>query len=156
MIVEEMTVIPLMILIITGIVTYSNYHNREMDKAKRSFYVMFGIFLSAICFIIVMATLPYIRPNYWKTKEAIKNNSYSLVQGKVENFNPTDGRGYHESFEINGIKFIYSDYSRHLYGFNKTSLKGGPIKGNDQELRIGYVWNEYYDQNVIVLIESKK
>ena len=72
----------------------------------------------------------------------------------VENFDPMPYEGHaNETFEINGVKFSYSDYIVHP-GYNNTKSHGGVIKENGQHLKIGYVYlNETYG-NIIVYIEQ--
>ena len=58
-----------------------------------------------------------------------------------------------ETFEINGVKFSYSDYNIHP-GYNNTKSHGGVITGNGQHLKIRYVYfNEVYG-NIIMYIEE--
>lgn len=78
--------------------------------------------------------------------------NYEIVEGFVEDFEPMpyDGHG-NESFEINGVKFSYSDYIN-ICGYNNAKSHGGVIEGNGQHLKIGYI--SYNKMNVIVYIEQ--
>ena len=91
---------------------------------------------------------------YNKTVGAYGRGEYQIVEGYVENFDPMPYEGHaDESFEINGVKFSYSDYNIHP-GYNNTKSHGGVIKENGQHLKIGYVYlNETYG-NIIVYIEQ--
>ena len=65
---------------------------------------------------------------------------------------PSDGKN-HETFEINGVEFSYSDYNTQA-GYNNTKSHGGAITGNGQHLKIRYVYfNETYG-NIILYIEE--
>ncbi len=109
--------------------------------------ILFVAFLSAI---ILIAQLDM----YNKTVGAYSRGEYQIVEGYVENFDPMPYSGHaDESFEINGVKFSYSDYNIHT-GYNNTKSHGGVIKENGQHLKIGYVYlNETYG-NIIVYIEQ--
>ena len=89
-----------------------------------------------------------------RTVGAYKDGNYKIVEGYVENFNPMPYEGHSdESFEINGVKFAYSDYSVQP-GYNNSKSHGGVVVGDGQHLKIGYVYyNETYG-NIIVYIEQ--
>ena len=85
---------------------------------------------------------------------AYENGEYEIVEGYVENFDPMPGECQKdESFEINGVKFSYSDY-RITFGYNNAKSHGGVIDGNGQHLKIGYVVDN--GENKIVYIEQLK
>lgn len=111
----------------------------------------------AFVFVLVLAlvTTSFQINMYNKTVGAYRKGDYKIAEGYVENFVPMpyEGRGNEESFEINGVKFSYSDYSIQS-GYHNSKSHGGVIQGNGQHLRIGYVYyNEIYG-NVIVYIEQ--
>ena len=89
-----------------------------------------------------------------KTVGAYNKGDYEIVEGYVENFIPMPYEGHSdESFEINGVKFSYSDYSVQP-GYNNSKSHGGVVVGDGQHLKIGYVYyNETYG-NIIVYIEQ--
>ncbi len=91
---------------------------------------------------------------YNKTAGAYRRGEYEIVEGCVENFDPMPYHGKkNESFEIDGVKFFYSDYNDQP-GYNRSRSHGGVIKGNEQRLKIGYVYvNETYG-NIIIYIEQ--
>ena len=85
---------------------------------------------------------------------AYKDGEYQVVDGYVENFDLMPYEGHKdESFEINSVKFSYSDYNI-TFGYNNAKSHGGVIKGNGQHLKIGYVVNN--GENIIVYIEQLK
>ena len=91
---------------------------------------------------------------YEKTIVAYNNDDYEIVEGYVENFIPMPYEGHsYESFEINGVRFSYSDYNIG-FGYNNTKSHGGVIEGNAQHLKIGYVVDN--GENIIVYIEQLK
>ena len=85
---------------------------------------------------------------------AYERGEYQTVEGYVENFDPMPYTGKKdESFEINGVKFAYSDYNIQP-GYNNAKSHGGVITGNGQHLKIGYVYLNETHGNVIVFIEE--
>ncbi len=89
---------------------------------------------------------------YKNTVGAYKAGDYEIVEGYVENFVPMPYEGHsEESFEINGVKFSYSDYQI-TFGYNNAKSHGGVIAGNGQYLKVGYVVDN--DTNIIVYIEQ--
>lgn len=118
-----------------------------VSHGARIFCYIIAVFLF-ICFAV---TLLFHVDMYNKTVGAYKDGEYQTVEGYVENFEPMsdDGRG-NESFEINGVRFSYSDNDI-IQGYNDAN---GVITGNGQHLKIGYVYfNEEYG-NIIVYIEE--
>ena len=112
--------------------------------------------LCAIVFVTLLSSVVLIAQfnMYNETVGAYNRGEYQTVEGYVENFVPMPYEGHtNESFEINGIKFSYSDYNIHP-GYNNTKSHGGVIKENGQHLKIGYVYlNDTYG-NIIVYIEQ--
>lgn len=104
-------------------------------------FALFGIVI--ICILIDM---------YRKTVIAYRNDDYQIVEGYVENFDPMPYGGHKdETFEINGVKFGYSDYTI-MIGYHNTKSHGGVIRDNGQYLKIGYI--QYNNENIIVYIEE--
>lgn len=69
-----------------------------------------------------------------------RNGHYETVEGYVEDFVPMPAEGHaHETFQINGIVFDYSDNTA-LQGYNNTKVYGGVISGNGQHLKIRYIY----------------
>ena len=108
-----------------------------------------------ICVAVLSIILGICKINmYTRTVGAYKKGDYMVVEGYVEDFIPMPYHGKsEESFEINGVKFSYSDYMVQ-YGYHNSKSHGGVITGNGQRLKIGYVYyNEQYG-NIIVYIEE--
>lgn len=104
-------------------------------------FVLFGIV--TICILIDM---------YRKTVIAYRNDDYQIVEGYVVNFDPMPYGGHKdETFEINDVKFGYSDYTI-MIGYHNTKSHGGVIRDNGQYLKIGYI--HYNNENIIVYIEE--
>ena len=85
---------------------------------------------------------------------AYERGEYQTVEGYVENFDPMPyGGKMDESFEINGVKFAYSDYNTQP-GYNNAKSHGGVITGDGQHLKIHYVYLNETHGNIIVYIEE--
>ncbi len=70
---------------------------------------------------------------------------YLTVEGYVEQFEPMPYSGHQmETFEVDGVRFEYSDYVLNA-GFNNTRSHGGPI---DEGV---YVRIDYIDNHILAL-----
>ena len=68
---------------------------------------------------------------------ALKSGDYEVVEGRVENFTPMPWEGHaDESFDVNGVRFSYSDYEI-TAGFNNSASHGGPVRSG-LPVRIAY------------------
>lgn len=124
-------------------------------KYTQSSYKVVKIFCAcAFSFVLILSSIVGLsQMNMYKNVVgAYKNGDYEIVEGYVQKFIPMPYEGHSdESFEINGVKFAYSDYSIQS-GYNNAKSHGGVIKGNGQHLKIGYV--SYNNENIIVYIEQ--
>ena len=89
---------------------------------------------------------------YQQIVVAYEEGNYQTVVGEVEKFTTmtSEGKGY-ETFEIDGVYFSYSDNIIHQ-GYRNSKTFGGVIKGDGQQLKIGYI--ETNSENIIVYIEE--
>ena len=99
--------------------------------------------LSGILFVALLSTVALIAQlnMYNKIVGAYSRGEYQIVEGYVENFKPMPYEGHaNETFEINGVKFSYSDYNiikiarrniNNLRYADGTTL----MAENDEELR---------------------
>lgn len=148
--------IPFILLIGTIFV----FHFYPEDLKKKGFIpaseikIVKKIFLCAIiieCIVIIVCIMSQI-DLYKETVVAYRNGDYQIVEGYVENFDPMPSYGHkYETFEINGVKFGYSDYTL-MIGYHNAKSHGGVITRNGQYFKIGYV--RYGNENVIVYIEQ--
>ena len=103
-----------------------------------------------VCGVVISSQLDM----YQNIVVAYEEGRYASVEGYVEDFIPMPAEGHaHETFQINGIEFDYSDYTV-LQGYNKTKVYGGVISGNGQHLKVRYIYYEPWDCNVIVYVEE--
>lgn len=123
--------------------------NRPISKFVRIYVILSGwLFLLFAVLWTAGATYSLFSSsaNY---ANALKNNEYKIVEGRVNNFVPAPAEGHGmESFEVNGVPFSYSDYII-TGGFNQTSSHGGPIKE-------GMLVRIAYKDGVILKIDIKK
>ena len=86
-------------------------------------------------------------------KEIYKNNNYNIIEGIVANFDPMPYAGHKkETFEVNGIKFSYSDYVSTIgyrQVFRKTRSHGGPIN-EGVYVKIYYIHDKKFNDNFII------
>lgn len=138
----------LVIILIAYIKKYGDIKKHDIHKKDYTMKVLFlriALYFSIICFCQLIDM-------YRKTAIAYRNGDYQIVEGYVENFDPMLRGGHkYETFEINGVKFGYSDYTV-MIGYHNTKSHGGVITHNGQYLKIGYVC--YGNENIIVYIEE--
>ena len=144
--------IMIFLMLIFPLIIKKSYKGKDV-KLSIKFGKLFC--LAGILFVALLSTVVLIAQlnMYNKIVGAYSRGEYQIVEGYVENFEPMPYEGHaDETFEINGVKFSYSDYNIHP-GYNNTKTHGGVIKENGQHLKIGYVYlNETYG-NIIVYIE---
>lgn len=76
--------------------------------------------------------------NFANLREAARDGSAQIAEGKVEQFVPMPYEGHaQETFVVNGQYFAYSDYDM-TKGFNQSQSHGGPLKEGLQ-VRITHV-----------------
>lgn len=87
-----------------------------------------------------------------ETKKKSLRNTCSVVEGTVTNFSPMPyGGNQLETFEVNQVKFGYSDYVI-TGGFNNTASHGGPIRSS-LHVRICYFERTSTNSNIIARLE---
>lgn len=129
------------------------YENNDVRINYKVVRIFCGCAFAFVALISVIVGVFQVNM-FSKTVGAYNKGDYEIVEGYVENFIPMPYEGHSdESFEINGVKFSYSDYSIQP-GYNNSKSHGGVVFGNGQHLKIGYVYyNEVYG-NIIVYIEQ--
>ena len=63
--------------------------------------------------------------DYRKAVNALQNGEAKVVEGRVDHYSQVPTKS--ESFDVNGVKFSYSD-NVIIAGFNHTAFHGGPIR----------------------------
>ncbi|UWX56354.1 hypothetical protein NYZ99_09200 [Maribacter litopenaei] len=155
----DMTHIVPIILAVGGIYTFLNAFkkNKKEDKNTKDYFsLILGLTMGIVFTVSSFVRISNSIEKFDKIKRSYRNNEYEVVEGKIENFDPMPYSGHkQESFTVSGIAFDYSDYYGNYYGFHNTASHGGAITKNGQEVRIGYI-TENYGQNVILKVELKK
>jgi hypothetical protein len=104
-------------------------------KFQRSSLFRWSFFLFGSAWTVGVATTTAV--GSYRAVEALRSGKYQTVEGRVSNFVPMPYQGHaDESFEVNGVRFSYSDYVI-TSGFNQSSSHGGPIK-EGLPVRIAY------------------
>ena len=130
---------------IVMVLLVSLIRKKVTDADKRKFITVIAVELCVIQVFLVIATAV----EYQKVYLPYKNNDFQTVEGKISAYETSS---VVEKFEINGVKFEYSDKNMML-GYNQIKENGGVINGNDEEVRIDYI--RYAGRNVIVSIYKK-
>lgn len=143
------------IVLFTALLIIFKKSNSEKNK-NTSYELLKVISMFGFCFVLLFNIIDLFSSldMYKKVAGGYESGNYEIVEGYVENFVPMhyDGHG-EESFEINGVEFSYSDFSKQS-GYNNTKSHGGVIEGNGQHLKIGYVYYNSTYGNIIVYIEQ--
>lgn len=132
------------------------WKNSQEGKYTIKSYKIVKIFCGCMAGFLLMITVLMGFSTVLEYKAVVgayESGEYEVAEGYVENFVPMPSEGMDESFEINGVKFSYSD-NRITFGYNNANSHGGVIEGNGQHLKIGYV--VINGQNTIVYIEQLK
>lgn len=118
-------------------------------KIAKIFFSGMIAFESILIFIAIISQIDM----YKETAIAYQNGDYQIVEGYVENFVPMGGSGWEpEKFEINGVKFEYSDARLISGGYYRA--KGDCIIADGQHLKVGYIYSGRDWGNIIVYIEE--
>ncbi|MCC8097461.1 MAG: hypothetical protein LIO44_02650 [Eubacterium sp.] len=128
------------------------FHYRLVNEKNP--YFMLKIFAGFACYVLVLCFLTFFTVKTYLVKplycaHCVKTGQFETVSGRVEDFDP-GVKGGEESFEINGIKFGYSE--NEPCGYSIFSKDSGVITGNGQELKISYIYA--FSENIIVYIED--
>jgi len=148
--------IPFIILLVSSCIFIGEIKAIRFEKTTKghgvklfigSCGILVGLFA---CGVVVTSQIDM----YQNIVVAYEDEQYKTVEGYVEDFVPMPAEGHaHETFQINGIEFDYSDNTA-LQGYNNTRVFGGVVTGNGQHLKVRYIYYEPWDCNVIVYIEE--
>jgi len=106
-------------------------------------YFLFAVGWTVIVFSTTYGTYSFLLGR-------LQSGEYQIAEGIVENFDPIPEEGHkHESFDVAGQHFEYSDFDLSRGGFNNAASHGGPIRAG-LYVRISHV------KGVIVRIEVRR
>ena len=130
------------------------YHRKkrfELDTKMQVIWFFSGLIAAGALIAQVIMGVSAVK-DYQQVVVAYEEGNYKTVVGEVEKFTTMtpEGKGY-ETFEIDGVYFSYSDNIIHQ-GYRNSKTFGGVIKGDGQQLKIGYI--EKNGENIIVYIED--
>lgn len=132
---------------LAGALLLAYIYHKGIKKYKK-LTISFGILA-----IVLSITSTYVQyKEYTDVVEIIESSKTSTTEGEVSELKPIDlkNHGSFESFTVDGVKFIYSDYHR-IQGYHHTCELGGVICKEGQLVKL-----EYYEDkgfNYIVRIE---
>ena len=131
-----------MLIPMAGILLISYLFKKKIKKF-RVWVIILTIFSSGVS--IFATTLEYT--GYADTIKAIEKGETLVVEGKVTNFKHLDDKNHSsgESFKVNGVKFIYSDYHR-IHGYHHTCSLGGVICKDGQVIRLSYIKDNLFNR----------
>ncbi|WP_419788591.1 hypothetical protein [Mucilaginibacter sp. SP1R1] len=110
-----------------------------------------GIMTTGAIFLLVawLSTKSYI-----ENREIYNSKDLLFVEGRVMKYCSMPYEGHaDETFEVNGVGFVFSDYQQiGIGGYNNAASHGGVIKSN-LYVRIGYYNNG--ERKVILQLETE-
>lgn len=119
------------------------------DKKSYKFFKWF-FFIFSIIWTFTSFSSTY--SEYKNFKKILEGNSFKIVEGQVEQFDPMPHSGHkNESFWVDGVKFAFSDFVI-TNAFNNTKSHGGPVDENSY-VRISY--SSGGSKNYILRLEIK-
>lgn len=126
--------------------------SKETKRFVRIISGSIGLIIGVLSLVIFVSLTISMSLEHTDYKNRLANNDVQIVEGYVENFHPQPFEGHDtESFEINGVKFEYSDYII-INGYHKSASHGGVITHNGQYLKIKYIVDEYNDVKETVIL----
>ena len=130
------------------------YHRKkrfELDTKMQVAWFFSGLIAAGALIAQIIMSISAIA-EYQQVVVAYEEGRYQTIVGEIEKFTTTtpEGKGY-ETFEIDGVYFSYSDHIIHQ-GYRNSKTFGGVIKGDGQQLKIGYIKKN--GENIIVYIEE--
>ena len=110
--------------------------NGLQGKARTIFSWFFFLGTTAITIVVFSSE----KAAYSATKTALATGGYSVVEGRVADFDPMPYQGHKmESFTVNGRRFTYSDFIE-TTGFHNAASRGGPIR-EGLYVRVSHIGN---------------
>lgn len=147
-----MILIPLILLIIFGFLSYKA-HKLKANIILSLVLSFATIFMTALC----AANIYEFRNLKTNILDSYLNGDYQTVEGEIEEFEPLapNGNGT-ESFTVDETKFRYSKSALSYVGYKTTAADGGYITENGQKVRIRYIYDETYNNNIILKLDIEK
>jgi len=116
--------LPVIIMIFIGVMII--FFTRNRQNARRTRLIILAVV--GVSFSMDLLIGWSILSNASSCRRAYEIGDYSVVEGMVSDFKPISYEGRaDEEFNVNGVRFHYSDHEVNP-GFNHTSSQGGPLR----------------------------
>ena len=131
-------IFPLLIFVLVAtllVLGIKKYHNKKSVFMQLTLFLCYSmLIISSIMAFITFIKIPDIISNERQLKNAIYDNNYSVVEGKIDNYSQQkiNGRLY-EKFEIDSVQFELSN-NLHIEGFPEKSNIEADFKGNKEKI----------------------
>ena len=141
-------ILPIIVIILICVAS-SIYYRRPFWKtlSKRTSVIIVTLLLFQMWFLGTQLI------TYKNVVVAYQMGEYETVIGQVQEYKPpSTNLNPWESFSVDGVSFSYGGGEcRNYFGFDKTSINGGPITQNGLFVRVSYV--VYDGKNIIVQLD---
>ncbi|MFT6964409.1 MAG: hypothetical protein ACJAWV_004150 [Flammeovirgaceae bacterium] len=138
----------LSVIVALGILLFNLFLS---NSPKKNSGIAIGFFATCFTLFFCYMIIPDQLADYNETNERYENGNYETVEGEIEAFIPMRMHENDESIMVENVSFEYSDSDESFCGFNTTKANGGPIYGNGQKVRLGYI--NKHERNIILRIE---
>jgi hypothetical protein len=133
---HSLTIITFVIALIFFFISYKIFNKSLVftnDLYNISIVKYFIVFMG-----VIVLLLP--EPNiYLEVKKKLANKKYYIIEGKISHFKEgRSNRGKYNSFNIDGIHFVYDDFTVNSY-YHKVAKSGSLINRNGQIIKIFYL-----------------
>jgi len=133
-----MSYISILFVVVGVVIVLFNLGNQGANRSKN---IVVGSLMTIFSLIFSFIVIPGLMADKNANDTFYENGDYDTVEGEVENYLPAMQKAGRqpESFTVKSIPFEYADSDGDIHGFHQTQLDGGPITGNGQKVRIGYI-----------------
>ena len=119
--------------------------NKEAIRGRTTLYKFFRVIglgvIACVCFVFAYSNFHRTYQVYQSVKLALDTGTYSVIEGRVEEFTSEIG-GRKESFFVQDVYFEYRPFNLEDYGYNKQAKQNGVIHEKSGVLRIDYIEKE--------------
>ena len=114
--------------------------------ARRQLFSWFAFLVA----VVIWSAGGWRVSEHFAIQRALASGRYSVVEGPVENFRPMPHHGHSlERFDVQGVRFRYSDYEE-TECFNHTTSHGGPIHPG-LRVRATYILERFVEHCIVRL-----
>lgn len=128
----------------------------EKGTQEHTTYVVgkyIGWIVGAMAIILGIVLISNSVIDHQRVKHLLKSDNVNCVEGYTENYHAMPREGHDtEHFEINGVKFEYSNFEI-VNGYNRPAVYGGVVTKNGQYLKIKYITDEFGNNTILYISE---